>query len=263
MTLSKRVLLAATSAAAIAVAGLAQAADLPSMKEAPPPPPAPLFSWTGFYVGGQAGYAFGTDRSYDLLAANGVGLGPPTSALPGSFSSSGPLGGGEIGANYQTGNIVLGVEADIDWSRIQGSYIDDPSSAPSGQSTVTATADWFGTVRARLGLTQDRWLAFATGGFAYGGTRVGISNYTGTASPYLTDHQTLVGWTAGGGVEYALTNNWTVKAEYLFVDLGGKTFTFSDPANTCGCALPPSFVVAESKGAAEFSVLRLGVNYKF
>jgi len=228
------------------------------------PPPVPLFSWTGFYVGGQAGYAFGTDRSYDLLAANGTGtLGPPTSALPGSFSASGPLGGGEIGANYQTGNVVLGIEADIDWSRIQGSYIDDPSSPPGGQSTVTATVDWFGTVRGRLGIAQNRWLAFATGGFAYGGARVGISNYTGTTSPYLTDHQTLLGWTAGGGVEYALTNNWTAKAEYLFVDLGGKTFTFSDPANTCGCAIPPSFVVAQSKGAAEFSVLRLGLNYKF
>jgi outer membrane immunogenic protein len=248
-------------AALVVVSVAAQAGE--STPGAPTPSPSTMrpYGWTGVYGGLNGGFAIGTDSAYDLLAATGGVLGPPSSAFPGSFPAMGALLGGEIGANYQVGDIVLGAEADIDWSNAQGSYVDDPAAGP-GASTVTGTAEWLATLRARVGYARDRWLLFATGGLAASGVKVGISNYTGAPSPYLADRQTLSGWTIGGGAEYALTDHWTIKGEYLYVDLNDRTFAFRDPSNLCGCAAPGG-VVAEAKGKADMNLMRIAIGYKF
>jgi outer membrane immunogenic protein len=260
----KKLLLATIAFSGLAISGPSLAADLRAPVYKAPPPVAAPWSWTGFYGGLNGGYAFGVDKTYDILEFNGTSFVPATSALPGTYNTQGGLAGGQIGANYQAGSLVFGLEADIDWSHIQGSYVDDPSAPPSGQSVITGTVEWFGTVRGRFGIAQDRWLAFATGGLAYGGVQGGVSNYTGASSPYLTDRHTFVGWTAGGGLEYVVSGNWSLKAEYLYVDLGEKEFSISDPTNLCGCTnASVGYVVSKSNNTVEFSVIRVGINYKF
>jgi outer membrane immunogenic protein len=259
----KEVMLIAAAAVAL-LATPAFAADM--AVKAPLAPAQPVAAtWTGVYGGLNGGYAFGTDKTDDIMVyINGLGWIPPTSALPGTYDTHGGLAGGQIGANYQAGSVVFGLEADIDWSNIKGSYVDDPSAPPSGQSVISGTVEWFGTIRGRIGFAQDRLLIFATGGLAYGGVKGGVSNYSGSGSPYLTDRHTLVGWTVGGGLEYAISNNWFIKGEYLFVDLGEKEFLLSDPTNFCGCTnASVGYAVAMSNNSVEFNVVRLGINYKF
>lgn len=196
----------------------AMAADLPSRRAPPvyvPPPPVPTFTWTGFYVGAHAGYAFGNSRS--LASVGGI----PVAA--GSASPNGVIGGGHIGYLFSTQGIpffgnalgtggVFGVEGDVDGSNYRANY-------GLGALSTTTRDDIQGSVRGRLGIAVDRALFYATGGAAFGGL---TTNYFG---PFGTDsfNHTRVGWTVGGGVEYAFTNNWSARVEYRYTDYG--TFT--------------------------------------
>lgn len=253
---------AAASIALIGIAGIhpASAAD----KTAKPAPAAAL-NWTGVYGGLNGGYGFGQNKSADIFEYTTFsGWTSPSSALPGTYSTRGGLAGGQIGANYQDGRMVFGVETDIDWSHIKGSYVDDPSASPADQSVISGTVEWFGTARARIGVTQDRFLGYATGGLAYGRVKGGVSNYSGAGSPYLTDRHTLVGWTVGGGLEYAISSKWSINAEYLYVDLGKKEFLISDPSNFYGYTdASAGYAVSKSNNSVDFNVVRIGINYKF
>lgn len=193
----------------------AMAADL--SRPAPAPAPVvsapPVFSWTGFYIGGNAGYSWGKGKD----AADFYGLDP-----------SGWSAGGQVGYNYQfVNNVLVGVEADL-----QGGDIS------SGAYGLSSKLDYVGTVRARLGYAFDRVLPYVTGGLAYGKNTITDFGFS--------DSNTHVGWTVGGGVEYALTNNWTARAEYLYTDLGSKTYDN----------------IGADAGVTS-STTRLGVNYKF
>lgn len=191
----KKILTAGVALAALVAAAPAFAADLSKAypTKAPIMAPAPVFSWTGFYLGANAGYAWGSGDAY----SDALGIDP-----------SGWLGGGQIGFNYQFGNnVVIGAEADL-----QGSSISDSNYG------IEQKMDYFGTVRARLGYAFDTVLPYVTGGFAYGHTKVSDS-YTG-----FSDSNTATGWTLGGGVEYAFLPNWTARAEYLYVDLGDNYY---------------------------------------
>jgi outer membrane immunogenic protein len=179
------------------------AADLPS-RHAPPVfvPPPPIFTWTGVYVGGQIGYEFGRDNAFS-------GFGAATS------SPNGVVGGAHIGYNYQIQQFVVGLEGDVNGSSYRGSGIN-----PLLGTTVTTKTPIDGSVRGRVGVAFDRALFYATGGVSFASIQ---NNYV--TFPFGSSQITSgrVGWTVGGGVEYAVTNNWSVRAEYRYTDYGHLT----------------------------------------
>lgn len=214
-----------TAGAALGLALLstttALAADLPSRRAPPvyaPPPPIPVFTWTGFYVGAHAGYEFGRSNGVSRLNASGAGL-----AANGS-SPSGFIGGGHVGYLFSTqslpflngfgnnlfgGGLVAGVEGDVDGSTYRSNYL-------LGALNNSTSQNIQGSVRGRLGIAVDRVLFYATGGAAFGGLR---NNYT-SAVGFDSISRTRVGYTVGGGVEYAFANNWSARVEYRYTDFG-------------------------------------------
>lgn len=222
----------ASTAALVALAASVPAAWAADLARRPPPPPVPAyaplpyFSWTGFYVGINGGGAWGGNSQFDIPGS--------TSA---SFSASGWLAGGTLGANYQIGHFVLGIEGDFDGSNIRG------NTACMGGFTCQTRDDWLGTARGRIGYAFDRFLPYVTGGLAVGHLTASVPGIGSAAD-------TSTGWTVGAGVELALTGNWSVKAEYLYVDLGSFA---------CGtCTGVPSTSVDFTT-----NVVRAGVNYRF
>jgi len=213
---------------ALAAGGQALAADLP--QPGPPPPrapatyvpvPAPAFSWSGIYVGINGGYAFGTGDFSSGASVSGV---------------NGFLAGGTIGANYQWGRFVLGIEGDGDWTSLDG------KTTPTC-STCEVKSTWLATARGRAGYAFDRILFYGTGGAAFGNVQGGA-----IGGPF--DSGTQIGWTVGGGIEAAIAPNWTAKVEYLYVNLGNLNCT------AAGCLAGNTLNVTES-------VVRAGINYKF
>ena len=219
----KSILLATT--VLVGLSGGAYAADAVVSE---PVPVASTFDWTGAYIGVNAGGGFGT---FKLTPNLGSGL---------SLSSGGFLGGVQAGYNWQSGQMVYGVEADF-----QGSDVKASLSGIGGPGTELETkVDWFGTLRARLGYTPvDRFMVYGTGGLAYGHEKTSISGIGGTSFS-----KTKAGWTVGGGAEYAINSNWTIKSEYLYTDLGKATFNVG--ANSIDVKVP-------------FHTVRVGLNYKF
>jgi outer membrane immunogenic protein len=196
--------LAAGSTAAIA-------ADLSSPYIIPSSYSASGFDWSGFYIGVAGGY--GTSR----FTATSVSTGVVNSA-----DYSGGLLGVTAGANAQFDQFVLGAEGDILWSGMGGSGA--CSAAPA--FSCTSSVDWQGTLRARAGFALDSVLLFATGGLAFGGVSASTN---GAAAPATGSYSgTSVGFTVGGGVELAVTEQVSVKAEYAYTDLG----TLRAPAGT-------------------------------
>jgi outer membrane immunogenic protein len=197
------------SAGAISLVGHAFAADLPS--SAPPPvyvPPAPIFTWTGFYIGGQVGYAWGTQRA-NVLQANG-------NTLFNSYSAQGVIGGAHIGFNYQANQFVYGIEGSVDGTSISKTF-DRTIGTPFAYGVSYQTSIPIqGSIRGRVGLAWDRVLVYATGGAAFAGADATYTSPFGSVSQSTT----RVGWTVGGGLEYALTNNWSIRAEYRYSDFG-------------------------------------------
>jgi outer membrane immunogenic protein len=202
-----RTLLLSTVAFA-ALAGSAFAADLPSRKEAPVyVAPTPVFSWTGFYIGADVGGAFGSTKLQDIN----------TGALSNhSIDTSGVLGGGYVGYNYQVSpNFVLGLEGDFQgtsnnasWTWVDANTLD----------TVTAkrNLDWLASINGRLGVSYDRALFYAIGGAAWAGASSSLT-FAGPAGAFsFSNSNTLQGWDVGGGIEYAFTPNWVGRVEYRY-----------------------------------------------
>lgn len=227
------------------------------------------FRWTGFYIGGNVGYGW-DDASADV-SSNTILLGAliNVGTIPRSLTTNpnGWLGGVQLGYNYQIDKIVLGVEADFSLANIDGKA----SAANPGPilpfATYTTSAEqrlkWFGTLRGRLGFVPaDMLLVYATGGLAFGETDYGANirrtaillNYNVPASADVTK----VGWTLGGGAEYAVTKNWTLKAEYLYYDLGREALT---GFLTIGPVVTAT--AAHYDFATRGSIARFGLNYKF
>ncbi len=204
----RRILLA--SVGAIALAGSAFAADLPS--RAPPPvyvPPVPIFTWTGIYIGGQIGYAWGTSN-------NNIGdaFGDYASF---STNNSGVIGGAHVGYNLQLSQFVVGLEGDVDGSSLRKSVTGFIGDVPT---TISSNIGVQGSIRGRIGYAWDRVLIYGTGGVAFAGLNGSVSTPFG----YDSASSTRVGWTVGGGLEYAVTNNWSIRAEYRYADFGHSTF---------------------------------------
>ncbi len=211
--------------------GAASAADLPArMYTKAPPAPPPMFNWTGFYVGVNVGGSWGR-QDVSLITAGGT--------LTNSNDVNGVIGGGQIGYNWQAPNSpwVFGLEADIQGSgqRATGSFLIPAAAAPGTTVAYEDRLDWFGTVRGRIGWAmgdQGRFMPYITGGFAYGeGNLNGNASVTGVPVAFSASH-TYTGWTVGAGLEWAIWDRWSVKAEYLFVDFGDGPSIALTPAAT-------------------------------
>ena len=201
-----------------------------------PPPPPPVFSWTGFYAGAQAGYAWG-DNNGTIAYATPGGLSGDTSF---GNDAQGVIGGAHAGYNTQIDTFVIGVEGTVDPTTLYRNVLALPPSAETNlgigntvNGSVQSTIQ--GSIRARAGYAFDRLLLYGTGGAAFGAFKSYFQLY-GTdlnkaAMPPVgpnfyasdTSSATRVGWTAGGGIEYALNNNWSVEAEYRYSDFGHIT----------------------------------------
>ncbi len=170
-------------------------------------PPVAPFSWTGWYIGANAGFGVGQ------------GYGTYTGAAFESFNAmpAGGFGGGQLGFNYQIfGSFVVGAETDIQGAGISDNRTCLAGCTPASFATIDHKLDWFGTTRARVGLATGPVLSYVTGGVAYGGIETGLATPFGS----LTASTTKTGWTWGAGVEAALAGNWSAKAEYLYIDFG-------------------------------------------
>lgn len=279
----------ATVIAAIALFGTpAFAADM--AVKAPPmavkaPPPGPIYNWTGFYWGLNVGGGFGragADVNYFAVVPPPPFPGSTFCGVTGSVLGSalcinganrvdmnGPIGGTQAGYNWQSGNYLLGLEADFQGTGQSGrsNFTTNFSNGViingvgHGTATISLTEriPWLGTVRGRVGYVANQWLFYATGGLAYGRIEVDSSaSASGAAFPlsgggvlgtptcnapvampgtcpvwnFNGNGVTRIGWTIGAGAELALGGNWTAKFEYLFVDLGSFDTTF---AGLSGC----------------------------
>jgi outer membrane immunogenic protein len=206
----KKILLASVATAALFGVS-AFAADMPVRAPVYKAAPAPMFNWSGFYVGGQIGYGWGHVSDFDPF-------GPATT----TSRPAGWLGGAHAGYNWQSSALVLGLEADIEGSNFKKSY--DPSTQNPfyvAGDTFRTTINEQGSIRARVGYAMDRTLFYATGGWAFARVET-LYTFTGAA---VQDKKTndRDGWTLGGGVEYACAPNWTTRVEYRYTDFGTNT----------------------------------------
>ncbi len=280
----KKILL--SSVALLGLTAGAFAADLPSRRAPAPYVAVPVFTWTGFYVGVNAGYGFSDNNDNGLGTFQSFGAGEiaglpryvGTVTTPNSSNGrDGFVGGGQIGYNYQIGNFVIGVEADIQYAdlgggRRSGNIIALNPTLPDFIPAVNSTfggLDYFGTVRGRVGYAWDRLLVYGTGGFAYGGSDNNGNNtcvlVTGALASGCTGRNSddiRTGYAAGGGIEYAFTPNITGRIEGLYVSLDQSRQSGFIGAHAAG--LTPIYITnSRDNNYNSFAVVRAGLNYKF
>jgi outer membrane immunogenic protein len=248
----------------------ATAADVGvSVSPAGPPPPWPrTWDWNGFYGGINVGFSFGHDTDVWNF---------PTVAVSGTNSKNvtGPLGGIQAGWNWHIAFFLVGIEADIDGAGQRGKQtFNSPFTVGPTTGTIsvpdTDKINWIGTIRGRAGFTFDRVLIFGTGGLMWAAGTEDIdatATSGGSTVPFANPtHFThsMIGWTAGGGAELAIANNWSVKAEYLFADLGTEKKTFATPA-AFTTASPPGVPAGFANVSIRRTdnIVRVGLNYKF
>jgi outer membrane immunogenic protein len=295
--LASAALLACAAVDAASAADLPPAAPPPAV--APVKAPLPLWSWSGCYVGVSGG-GTRTQNHADLspaglyLSAPG-GTPPPNAAGTGDFAadisalsnsydlaSNGWEAGGQVGCNMQWGVAVVGVEGDWQWTNTTTSADASYAAFPNVGNTlfinaahtehVDVTQRWFATARVRAGFTPwERVLVYATGGVAWANFQSNTAvAFATSANPFTAVFSgathvgsvstNQVGWVAGGGVEWALTNNWSVKAEYLYLRFDG--FNYNSPLTAATFPFAPGYAWNTSIAVRE-QVARVGVNYKF
>jgi outer membrane immunogenic protein len=263
--MTKSLISGVAAAVGLLAAGAASAADLPARRGFVPAPVlmAPAFMWSGFYAGLNAGYSFNSDKASTVGTPGFVGLGANVPASL-AIGKNGFTGGGQIGYNYQMGNLVLGVETDLQYVAGKGSQ-SFAGVAPPITTSASRDNGYLGTLRARVGLVaSERLMIYATGGLAYGAfqTDLQVTTAAGPAGPFWSgrSNSTRVGYTVGAGAEYALTNNWTAKLEYLYYDLGRNTVRTTPNAAAAG-AFPGVAYDARVENTGQ--IVRAGMNYKF
>ena len=249
----------ATGAALLLSLGLAKAADLPSPAAPPliPSLPASPYNWTGFYAGVNAG--FGLDHFAFPYTISG-----PTSFVTGmsGITSRGPVAGAQAGFNYQffnvpiIGNAVVGLEASVDWADLHGSV-----AVPTALGTFSPSTRFqdFGTLRARVGWAFDRLLLYLAGGLTFGTVNAAYtvgppSNFAGSTTFTRTGFIPHVD-TVGLGAEYAISNNWTVRVEYMYDCIIAKNEIFAP--------VPGSASNVQFATRAMYHIVTVGLNYKF
>ena len=273
---------ACVALAAIAAAGSAVAADL-SVKATPRPLDV-AYNWSGFYIGGNIGGAWGTFNTSTTTVFSAIGYFADTSIPPinalgrQSIKPSNVIGGVQAGYNWQAGRFVAGVEADINSFRLSGSAAATgvyPCCAPSTFTVASAAStDWLFTARGRLGFAANNWLLFVTGGlavtnlkgnFGFTDNCGNIAACNGPGGPNAFEaaslSKTKLGYTVGAGAEAGLWGNWSLKAEYLYVKFESESVvsTISTPG------LQPFAVNNPFTHTVDLSahIARLGLNYRF
>ena len=263
----KKYFVAVATIAALGFVNAASAADMP-VKAVKAPIAAP-YSWTGLYVGGNVGYGWASNTGGGFTSLTDPGLGfagyfaAVAEILPG-VKPKGAIGGLQIGHNWQVSPMwVWGLVADIQASGMKDSAtasIDPVGFANSIQSNESKIL-WFGTARAKAGIASNNWLIYGTGGLAYGGVKNSTALNCATCGPpgfwAGSTSSTRVGWTVGAGLNYGLTPNWILGAEYLYFDLGSISTT---AILTSG---PYPGVAFTSNSKFRGSIARVSLDYKF
>jgi outer membrane immunogenic protein len=237
--MNKLLLSIASAAAFLTVGASAQAADLP-MAPAYQPAPAPViarvYNWTGFYIGVNGGYGWGSQNPFNIITDRFDNF---------STGLSGGAVGGTLGAQIQASHVVMGLEADLDWANLKGSTVANPTIAgvPQGLVRATTDIDWESTVRARVGYANDNWLFYGTGGLALLGAKTSLAPVAGggncgTILLGCTGTDRQAGLVLGGGLEYGFTPDLSAKLEYLYI-------------------------TAASLEVSQHSEIRAGLNYHF
>ena len=243
-----------------------------------------VFSWSGFYAGVNLGHSWydgdiRTDAGVESFSPPSYFVASDIAAInqlaSGSFRGDGSVGGVQVGANQQIGSFVLGFEADFGAFGLTGTRVgvyDIPIGIPAqGTVRVAMETDWLFTARGRLGWTpSSNLLIYATGGLAV--TELSVSNsYTDTAPTAgvggSSASKLMFGWALGGGAEWALTQHWSLKAEYMHIKFGSVStqgFVFCGPSSTVDCsggdAIPSRMSTSANLSA---DIARVGINYKF
>jgi outer membrane immunogenic protein len=266
-----RHLLSSTALATLLVGGPALAADVkmktPVFTKAPV---VPVFSWTGFYIGANAGGHWGHDTvtttSSTLDGLTAAGAAAIDAASPTTLNPAGVIAGGQIGFNLQVNHAVLGIEADADWEGGSASrtlmLAAPPAVIAGDRLTDTTQGQFLGTIRPRLGVAFDRALLYATAGLAVGSVKTTDQAMVagGAVLEQISASTTRYGYVYGGGFEYAFVDNWSFKAEGLHVELGG-TYDVGIPCvAACAAAAPPDIAVHHRYTD---NIARVGLNYRF
>jgi outer membrane immunogenic protein len=288
-------LIAAAAFVALGSAGALAADMAPRYTKAPAAEPVASYNWSGFYIGGNVGGAWSDNsRSYampfttpgnifaDCSSPTGVaplvisGANNPFDISSSCGRQSNVIGGGQIGYNWQTGTWLFGVEGDGAWQKlIERSYIrfgNNPAAGLPLGSVATDTSYFkseqgaLGTFRGRIGYTPGSWLLYATGGLAVGNVKHSVVEVLapgttcvtqGAGCQFGTSDSTRVGWTVGAGAEWMFARNWSIGAEYLYVDLGRTTINL----------VPQGFANFQNPSSTTFEdrehVVRLKLNYHF
>ena len=236
--------LSAVVVVAMLAASPVSAADL-AIKAPPAAVVAPVYNWTGFYVGGNVGGAWVQDDVTDSL----FGLSFNNGNNAGVF-----IGGGTVGFNYQFNNLVLGVEGDFDWA-LNSSNTGSGIVGPNGALFQASNNDtWISTVAARFGVAFDRWLVYGKAGGGWVGSNSFTVTDVTTGQSITGSNSTIAGWLVGAGVEWAFTGNWSAKIEYDYLGLGSQTFTSPGP-----------FLAGDTfnTGNGNIQMVKFGINYRF
>jgi outer membrane immunogenic protein len=283
----KKFLLGCFSLAALA-AGPALAADMP--RKAPaytPPPPPPVFSWTGCYLGGFAGGAWESSNVADFTdlgnathasfsgGASAAAIVPSHSYSVGDSGGS-FIGGGTLGCNWQPigSPFVLGLEGEFGYLKLKGDTF-DPNTLVDGAKPQTTpdvlgsarVGDWYGMVTGRLGYAFDRVLLYVKGGAAFVRTQASVLDQcvsTGCGNWFVSTSgsETATTWTIGGGLEWAFAQNWSVKAEYMFIGLDNEFQTSGLGTTSTGAVVSGGPFVFNHRFDG-INTAKVGLNYRF
>jgi outer membrane immunogenic protein len=244
----KRILLSTASLGVLALASPALAADLPLKA---PSATASVYDWTGVYVGAFGGGGYGNHN-----VNNATGSAVPFADFSANYSSTGGVAGGDIGYQWQSGSLVVGVEGDLAWTGIKGN---DSVQFNNGNFPGVGAVDadnlrWTGALIVKAGYAVDRWMLYFDGGYAFGSIQ---HTNTPLVGPVDTFNVSANGLTGGGGIAYAVTNNVIAKFDYRYNSFNG----YNRPGNavtglTVNGQLPYSTV-------STYSVVTLGLDFKF
>jgi outer membrane immunogenic protein len=269
----------------------ALAADIAVKAPPPAPPPAPVFSWTGCYLGGHVGGAW-ISKEFNGPFNFTLGALPPVPLTDNNLNENGSggfLGGVQAGCNYQySPNWVVGIDGDASWtdttaSSVQKEFLVATGTLPStfvnenSSGTLSAKTDFIATLTGRLGYTRDRTMIYAKGGAAWAHDKYDFNGQTTNSvctailctsvTPPFTSvfdfntSETRVGWTVGGGLEWAFWDNWSAKLEYDFLDFGTRNVTFAGTGTSASVAA--AFGQQTIGVRQRISEVKLGLNYLF
>jgi outer membrane immunogenic protein len=226
---------------------VAHAADMsaPAYK-APLYAPALVPLWTGFYIGGNIGYGWG-HASID--------------GLNGSMDPNGINGGVQLGYNWQVNSVVFGLEGDFQGANHRDSLTLSAPLIPA-TATLEVKSDWFATLRGRIGYAFGPFMPYVTGGVAFTQTKASLDASAPGAFVNVSTDKTTTGYAVGGGIEYTIGRNWSVKAEYLYLGFGTQTYDFNLTAGVpaLGIAAAGTF---QADAKVHYDIARVGVNYRF